>query len=665
MHEPLEASLQGALLAVVHLAYQLPALWSAFLLARRVGARRSFEFFSLLLFFYLAQMIAFPGLLGLAGRLDWLFPAVILFAGILTVIERGKPHAPLPSFRLSPPELLLLAVALSFLICQWRLFSYLPPTGTDSQAYHLYYPAAWLAENRVERITQPGLVTAGYPCYGELVYCWNMLPTHLDFFAKHIQFLHLIAAFTALVAAGEAAGFRRIAALAAGTLLVSSGVVFRSATVANTDVMVGANLVFGCSFLLLALRRNRLPYFLLAGTAFGIAAATKFLGCLLAPPLLFLAGTTAFILLPRCRRNLLWCILAAFAIASPCFLVNWFEYGNPLFPARIGLGSWPLFHNYIDLPYPPVGFRRAWGYFVDGGINSISLLNVLALGFGLALLFLPRRRHPFRSRIGVAFGLLWLFLLALQLTFCPDNAQARQIIPLAMLAAMTTTWAFSLLPRRLGPWPVVIFCLAVTYAVAARQLDFRIILLPFLVQIAITGALLHFFTRRRPKWLTAVVLLTFSGAFLLDAGYRYAVANSAAPMMRGKLLSAEDEAALELITRETNGEGTVIALQSQLFYHYLGPNYANKVMTIPVTASGELRLDAYRTPEEMRTPGPPEAWLERLRAANVRYLVVSVSTCGIPNPEVERRFAEQFPRLFTPLIQAEGFRLYRFEGGKR
>ncbi|UKI33066.1 MAG: glycosyltransferase family 39 protein [Lentisphaeria bacterium] len=85
--------------------------------------------------------------------------------------------------------------------------------------------------------------------------------------------------------------------------MVFSGVVFRNASVANTDLMVGANLVIGTALLIPAARRNSTAWFCLAGAAFGVAAATKYLGFLLAPPMLLLLGAGIWFHRRACRKG--------------------------------------------------------------------------------------------------------------------------------------------------------------------------------------------------------------------------------------------------------------------------------------------------------------------------------------------------------------------------
>lgn len=666
--ETLSAAANGSLLAGVYLVYQLPAVWTALLLARRFAPRRWCEFLTVAGFLYELEMIAVPGVLGLFGLLDHLFVTSMALAAGVTVIVWKKPWKPLPPERFSLPELLMVALSAGFLFYQWRMFAYLPVIGTDAQTYHIYYPAVWLEQGRVERIVQPGLMTATYPCYGELIYCWHMAPIRLDFFARNIQFYHLLLAGLAVVAAGQAAGFRRPASIAAASLVIFSGVVFRNASVANTDLMVGANLVVGTALLIPATRRNSAAWFCLAGAAFGVAAATKYLGFLLAPPMLLGLGLAIGGFRRVCRRGVLLCFLSAAAVAAPCFVANWITFGNPVFPVRIGLGEFSLFSNYMTEASTTLGWSlRAWSYFVDGAKNSLAFWNALLFGAGfLALCWYAATagRHCRRGRMLLLFAAVWLILLLLQLKLYPSITQPRQIVPLAMLAAAASIGGFELLARRFDSRGVAAAMVAVAWLASFDQISYPVHGTGILLTAAVS--LLFLLACRVRRQVRYLLWLLFGAALFLDAGYRYGVSNATGPMMRARFLSAEDEALLEAIARERGGEGAVIAYCGLYYYHYFADG-RNRVLSVPVTESGDPRLSGYRDFAEMRRPGSFGAWLARLREAKVDYLVTDPGTAGIPNADLELRWAEAHPEHFSPL-NSEGrvraFRLRPAEGGR-
>ena len=112
--ETLSAAANGSLLAGVYLVYQLPALWTALLLARRFAPRRWCEFLTVAGFLYQLEMIAVPGVLGVLGMLDHLFVASMALAAGVTVVVWKKPWKPLPPERFTAPELLMIALVAKF-----------------------------------------------------------------------------------------------------------------------------------------------------------------------------------------------------------------------------------------------------------------------------------------------------------------------------------------------------------------------------------------------------------------------------------------------------------------------------------------------------------------------------------------------------------------------
>lgn len=550
--ETLSAAANGSLLAGVYLVYQLPALWTALLLARRFAPRRWCEFLTVAGFLYQLEMIAVPGVLGMLGMLDHLFVASMALAAGVTVVVWKKPWKPLPPERFTAPELLMIALTAGFLFYQWRMFAYLPVIGTA-----LLIPAA---------------------------------------------------------------------------------------------------------------RRNSTAWFCLAGAAFGVAAATKYLGFLLAPPMLLLLGAGIWFHRRACRKGVLLSFLAAAAVAAPCFIANWITFGNPVFPVRIGIGTFSLFPSYMTEHSPTLGWSlQAWHYFVDGAKNSLSLWNALLFGAGFLALFLyaataGRRR---RGRILLFLAGVWAALLLLQLKLYPSITQPRQIVPLAMLAATASIGGFELLTRRFGGWCVAAVMAAVAWGASFDQISYSIHGVGILVTVAVS-ALFLLSCRVRRRLFRYLLWLLFGAALLLDAGYRYGVANSSGPLMRARFLSAEDEALLDRIAQESGGRGAVIAYCGLYFYHYLAGGL-NRVVSVPVTESGDPSLAGYRDFAAMRRPGSFAAWLARLREAQVDYLVTDPGVAGIPNADLELRWAEEHPELFIPLNPGGRVRAFRLrpEGGGR
>lgn len=655
----------GGIMVLIQLIWHLFLAFPAVIWARRCRVANHFEFFAAVGVLWLLLMIALPGICGLFGVMN---PTVMFFAALTVSAvalagERSCRTAipKLPPLRLTPPEILMLAVLLGFVCYQWRMFGMLPVVGSDSLLYHLYYPAVWLSTGQLERIGQTGYVTAAYPCYGELIYAWNMAPLIIDFFAKNFQFFALLVAAVLVIAGGLAAGFPRVGAIAAALVMTCSGVIFRSAAVANTDLFTGTFLLAGVVFLLIAARRRHIGFFLLAGAGFGMAAGTKNLGLLLAPPAFLLFGGAVWLLVPRCRRGVCWSMLAFAVVGAPCYIANWIVYGNPVFPVRVKVGNFDLFNAWMEIPYSTIGWRipAIWRFFVDGSRNGVGFWNgVILLAFvvlAFAVPFLLRRRLRCARRVlwCLAGGIILLGLL--QIALFPANAQARQIIPLALLAAAAGMGFFSLFARlRYGEWGIALLALFLAWAGSYSQILYRIHgegILFWTAGFATLLAVWHYGKASIAWPVTAVAAV----CMVFYVGWTFAGANTNALALRPNFISAADEAARRQIAVETGGSGAVIAYLGSFFYLYLGDDYENRVVSIPVSRSGRTELDAYRSIEEMRTPCEYPEFLRRLRRAGVRYLVVDPRTFNVPNHSLELQWALDHPEDFIPKIVEPGY----------
>ncbi len=661
--------LLGTVLPILYLFYQLPLLLGALLMARRFSPRSYVEYLTAAGFLYAFGTMVIPGILGLFGQLtaENALIVTLVLGGAVWLLERGRPRLQLPPLRLSMPEILLLAVLFGFLIYQWRAYSCLPPIGTDALIYHLYYPAIWNVTGTVERLTQPGYMTSTYPCYGELIYAWQMLSFSSDFMAKNWQFFFIFLGTGAVISLVSATGLRRIHALGAGTVMAFSGVVFRNATVANTDIVTGAFLVLGVAFLLLGVRRNRTGWMLLAGAGFGMAAGTKYLGFMLAPPALLVLATAAYFYRPTCRKKLLWAPAAAVVVGSPCFIANWIVTGNPVFPTRIGIGEWTLFSSYMDLHAPSIGWTtQAWGYFVNTDTNNVNLANAVLLLLGIfAAIILPLlfwgKRKSFRHWAFPVLAGTVIVLLAIQLQVYPSITQPRQIIPLAMLAAVCIAWPLEQLGALRvfrSEWSMAALIAVLLWLVSAPQLRYQDHGMWILFFSVLGGVLLLGFSRlkRRSRIAFAVLVLAI---FSLDSSYRHGVSRNVASSVRAVFVSAANEEVRQIILQLTGDKGARIAYSGAYFYHFCGDNGQNILLNIPISASGKPDNHDYHSLEEMRTPGSYELWLSRLREAKANYLLIDRHTFAAPNPEQERKWALAHPEVFARRFEGDGLTLFQ------
>ncbi len=650
------AILDGSMLILIYLAYQLPLLLASGLFARRVSPRNLFEYLATAGLLYTLFMIAIPGVLGLVGQFNAsaFFLASVLIGGVAFVTEREQPRLKLPPLKLKWTEFLLILPIVAVVGYQWRAYGFLPTVGTDALMYHLYYPAEWLRTGWIERISQPGIMTSTYPCYGELIFGWQMAGIQSDFFAKNFQFFFLVLGFFCVVAAGLAAGFRRPAALAAAQVAVLCGINLRNCSVGNTDAITGAFLLSGVAFLIIAARRNRIGFFLMAGSAFGVCAGTKLLGTMLAP-CAFLAGAAAlWFLRPACRKNLLWGLLTAVLTASPCFIANWISAGNPVFPVRVG----PLFANYMTADSAAVGFnRQSWSFFVNAESNSLAIRTAISLLVFLAAAFLPGRKRSFRTLALPALGGMILLLLAIQLAVYPAITQARAIIPLVMLTGFSSLALFEIISKRLPPWLFALLSLAAIWVVSSGNFDYVHHTSGMLLVLAWgVPLLLCFFYANRKIAVTAGVLL--ATLLVLDGSYRFGVCNNVSSGIRRQFLGDAGEEARIILNRAAEGRALRIAFCSAYYLNYMGESWQNALLSIPVSESGETDNWHYRTLAEARIPVPYPVWLKRVRDAKADYLLVDTATYHAPDGRLELEWALAHPEHFRKLYRENNIALF-------
>ncbi len=656
----------GSISVLLHLLVQLPAIAGALLLSRRFPIRNRFEFLAVAGLIYTVVMIAIPGVLGMLGYLTQtgIFCASWGF-GALSFMGRPRHSTPLkPCQPFSVSELILVAIAWGFLINMWSAFSMLPTVGSDSLLYHIFYPACWLRTGFIERIAQHGMMTASYPFYGELVYAWQMASLEHDYFARGFQFYFLALAWVSLVSGLLAAGFRRIEALAAALLMVFAGVVFRNALVANTDLMTGSMLLSGVMWLVIASRRNRIDAFILSGISFGIAAGMKYLGFMLAPPALLIGTVAVWLGRPLCRSKLWITCVVATVVGSPCFIVNWISYGNPVFPVRMGMGNWSLFRNYMTVSASAVGWRwSSWNFFVNNQLYNVSLstacIVILVICAGLVSAVLARKRFSGWAVGTVSLG--FLIMLSIQLSIYPEMTQARQIIPLVMLAMFPAVVLFR--PLHGNAWAVTILALVLSFLESCRQYAYNVQgICDFLIHSVVAMLLLWVWGKRcRPIWVWSATLLV-AGVMVMVVGLKLIRAETLASEVRNVLGYREDDLVMQEIKRRTDGKACTIAYLGLNYFFFTGNRFQNRVIAVPVSKSGGKLLSDYRNMDEMRDPGSFEVWVERLLRENVRFVINDFRTPPVSNSSLEAEWALTHPEFFDPVVCLDcGFACFEFK----
>jgi len=642
------------------LLFQLPSIITAVILQRRLlDSRNYYEFIAGAGFIYCGLVVIISMVLGATGLLN---PAAALTTSTIIMmicwyICRKNPGQWPPVRHFDRVQGIILSLAMAFIGFRAYLNLELPPFGTDSLLYHLFFPATWLHDGQISRIPAPGLHCDYYPIYGELFYAWLMMPFYDDHMAKNMQSLASVLTFFTIAASAAGIGLSQRGALSAAMVSVFTGVILRSTNVANTDLLTGYWLVAGIVFFLLGQRRNR-NWLSLSGAAFGFCAGTKYLGLLLAPAALIILLAAFWIVRPANRKWSWLPIGAAVTTASPFYIYNWITAGNPFYPVLIKIWNFTPWPNGI-----PMGHRDAigignqtWSFFVNGDINGVSPETaIMLLAAPLLLLCMLPWRKPFSSTYARICALTLLILtgtlLLMLLRFYPVETQARQIIPTAMVACLLLITIFHLLwkgPRYLQII-TMLFLLGLCFAVSYRQSSYR--LLPYVVVIAAAGFVLIIRWNKFSRFSKLALIITIPIMISYGIGDKIYRLNQNRTLIYSVIFPPDAIETIAAIEQLTKDRPTKIAYCGGAGYSLTGVGYANRLEYIPITTSGSQYSHDYPTEQAIRTPGDYEQWLARLRQKQVGYLVCDYSSFPAKhNQKLEAAWAATHPAEFKPVL---------------
>lgn len=535
-------------------------------------------------------------------------------------------------------------------------------SGTDTFLYHLYFPAVWIADGRISAVALIGMATEYYPIYGEMLFGWLMFPPQDASFAMFLQLASLLLAASAAVMIAELFGFARPAGLAAAAVMFFTGIVFTNAMMGYTDVLTGAWVAVGLALLLAGAKREQGALSVLAGLMLGGAAAIKYTGLLVAPVLLAAMAGLLFFLWRGSRRHLALAAVAAALAAAPCYILNFLKTGNPFYPVKIAVGGVKIFDAGLDFERPATGLSlrvvdlvfsdRVWD--MNGATAIFYALLPLA-----ALVFLGcRRKLPPAARpvFAVLAGTVML-LFVLQLVCYPAMAQARQFIPILMLASLLVIPPAAALadrwPRAFGP-AALLLCFALNFSVSLKSIPF------WLITFAATAALVA----APDRWFRKLLLALF-GVFLLLLPFCFSLRSRARLADNYALAGASAGRCVELVSqayqREPGGL-TVASIGGWYNYMFLADMPGNRVVYVPISAKNSTHAHDFGSYAAMReNPISFEAWLERLRAAGADFLLIDLGSQppDVYNREQELRWAAARPDLFLKLVDDGSVFFYR------
>lgn len=259
----------------------------------------------------------------------------------------------------------LLAVFIGLALAIALVFSLTPPTGWDGLQYHLVLPKLALEDGRF--LPPPDNVMLSYPSLVEMLFLAAM-GMKGDAAAQVIHWSYLVLMVGGvLLFAGKYFTWR--IGWVAAALLVAVPSILLISTYAYNDIALMFYTLTALFWTLRALHTQQKRDFALAGVLAGLAMGEKytasFVPLALGAIVLFHEGRR----MPRrnALANGLLLGLAAFAMALPWYLRNYFFVGNPFYPFLFGGLYWD-------------GWRAAWySRFGTGLLNEPLQLALVPL----------------------------------------------------------------------------------------------------------------------------------------------------------------------------------------------------------------------------------------------------------------------------------------------
>ena len=457
----------------------------------------------------------------------------------------APPHEPLP-----PPARLLLTAALTLALPFAARAIWLVPVDWDSLAYHLFFPARWIQEQRLATLSGrfPLDALSAYPHGAESVFAFVMVVVRSDLLVKLVNPPAAAACGLAAAALCRRLGGSLESALFAGLTVASTPALASWAATAYAEPLYDLAVLVAVLLVVIFLadpRRSR-STLALAGAAIGFAAGIKYLAL---PVALFLAtlvalgtaGPRATASAPRGPRRagvaVLLFVASAVAVGGYWYLANWARTGNPVYPIPwFGLPGmaepnleWrgssiaTAFGSLLTAGH----LQRAWigvPGTVDGRMAlGVQVLWLLPLAMAGALGELRAARPALAQRLTPGVAVVGAAATALATYFVSPfwrnlgwlQADVRFAVPaLAMGAALGGAW----LARRGTGRRTLLLLSALTLAANASYLDLSLpdvdaVVAGFLWLATATGVYLFLGSSRRVRR-TAVAAAAGAAAIL-------------------------------------------------------------------------------------------------------------------------------------------------------
>ncbi len=523
-----------------------------------------------------------------------------------------------------------------------------PATKLDDSSYHLVTVATWIQHQdlRMPLFQSGDPSTPYYPVVSEVIDWAAVAPLRdSDFLARWAQLPFMAGLLAATAGLALRLGATPTTTALAMLLLLSIRRLYPDLTLsAANDVMQAYFTVAAADALAAWWARSRraLGPALYFGTGLGLMLGTKYLGVLLASPLI-----VAAIALPWLRgrtageparpglgahfRLLALASATAAVVGGYSYLRNWVSVGNPIFPIPLSLGP-------FDLPgwiYATKEWRsglpefaiRPWAFLITkvkftGLTYHFTLLPAAVLAPLVCVVRRRGRRWPL-DLVLLCLPALFYLLFVVRVY---DHRDVRYLFSAYALAAVAFAWVLQNLPTDRLParrWLPALLCATVLIVCCDLVVNQGTLLRDSPVAHVTTAAAafaagsvfafrrLHLRWWRRPRRLA---LGLFAGSLVVAA----ALAPAADTHQREKYA---DDPVVQTLAREDPTGARVLVFGGNRWYRLFGARLQNQVLP------GEVGVEHawYRWGDERTDPASQSRnayWMWRLRGEQDSWLVV-------------------------------------------
>jgi hypothetical protein len=472
-----------------------------------------------------------PGILGLLHR-GWVLALAMLLAAAAVYLAsvRARPEAEREPVRgednrgmdadgrgdlrfLAIPAALAIGVAAWALVLAWNGRSTLaiPPFHADLLTFDLPLIARWIQAHSIWVAGDlfPLQAHAAYPHTGDVVRLATVLPWNSAFLLPLLSWPIWGLGIVAVNALARELGARMWSATLLAFAYAATPLVLLTSAADNVaDPFMWAMFAIGALFLVRHVRRPRTSELVLGGIALGLALGSKWYALTCVPIVLAVWLVAKWRARedgqgPRVLARDAGVLVAVIGLAGGFWFVrNLVEYGNPIFPHEVSLGSLQLFGGPEDTVGEAFGFSVAhyigdwnvWREYLLPQYKEVLRAGGVLLLVGLlltAVLGAWRARSRGSTYVAVTAVLILLtYLVTPQTAFGPEGVplfggiNARYAIPGLLLGAVAIAVGLAHADRRL--W-IPVQLLAVVAVVDGVRAPLDVSLPKFALAAAVLG----------------------------------------------------------------------------------------------------------------------------------------------------------------------------------